>query len=225
MSNPLPAIINQKVATLPDTQTYNIKIPFEGAPITNQRSSGRCWLFAATNVFRVAIMKKHNLQSFELSQSYLFFWDKLEKANYFLEQVLDTLDEDLDGRLMQALLASPIGDGGQWDMVRNLVRKYGLVRMYLNVRERCSHLAGSPIALPRLLQRHELVQDEWIDHYQTAGRCTRSSLHGIRKADDPVIDLFRQREDVEGGASHLDTDAWTTTGPRQRIHLGILRCQ
>lgn len=62
-------------------------------------------------------MKKYNLKELELSQSYLFFWDKLEKANWFLEQILDTLDEPLDGRLVQELLSDPVGDGGQWDMV------------------------------------------------------------------------------------------------------------
>ena len=72
-------------------------------------------------------MRKYNLKEFQLSQSYLFFWDKLEKANYFLEQVLDTTNEDLDSRLVQELLSSPVGDGGQWDMVANLVQKYGLV--------------------------------------------------------------------------------------------------
>lgn len=106
---------------------FNVKIPFEGAPVTNQRSSGRCWIFAATNVFRVAIMKKHNLSKFELSQAYLFFWDKLEKANWFLEQIIDTADEDLDGRLVQVLFRDPVGDGGQFDMLANLVSKYGLV--------------------------------------------------------------------------------------------------
>jgi bleomycin hydrolase len=110
-----------------DIQTFNTRIPLEGSPVTNQRSSGRCWLFASTNVFRVAIMQRYNLKSFELSQAYLFFWDKLEKANYFLENVIDTVDEPLDGRLLQSLLASPVGDGGQWDMVANLVEKYGLV--------------------------------------------------------------------------------------------------
>src|SRR5687768_8398917 len=85
-----------------DQHIYNIKIPFEGGPITNQRRSGRCWLFASTNVFRVAIMKRYNLESFELSQAYLFYWDKLEKCNWFLEQIIDTVDEDLDGRLVQA---------------------------------------------------------------------------------------------------------------------------
>lgn len=108
-------------------QTFNTKIDLEGAPITNQKSSGRCWLFAATNCFRVAIMRKHHLKNFELSQAYLFYWDKLEKANWFLEQILDTVEEELGGRLVQRLLLDPVGDGGQWDMVANLVEKYGLV--------------------------------------------------------------------------------------------------
>jgi len=76
-------------------------------------------------------MKRHNLESFELSQAYLFFYDKLEKANYFLEQVLDTVEEDLDSRLVQTLLSSPVSDGGQWDMVYNLVHKYGLAPQVL----------------------------------------------------------------------------------------------
>ena len=72
-------------------------------------------------------MKKHNLKEFELSQAYLFFWDKLEKANWFFEQIVDTVGEGLDSRVVQELLGSPVGDGGQWDMVANLVHKYGLV--------------------------------------------------------------------------------------------------
>ncbi|KAH0495585.1 hypothetical protein TgHK011_009124 [Trichoderma gracile] len=106
---------------------FNVQIPFEGDPITNQRSSGRCWLFASTNVFRVALMKRHGLASFELSQAYLFYWDKLEKANWFLEQVIQTAGDDLDGRVVQRLLSDLVSDGGQWDMVYNLVDKYGLV--------------------------------------------------------------------------------------------------
>ena len=74
-------------------------------------------------------MRKYNLKEFQLSQAWLFFWDKLEKANYFLESIIETAEEeDLDGRLVQGLLSGPVGDGGQWDMVANLVNKYGLVR-------------------------------------------------------------------------------------------------
>ncbi|KAK4540476.1 hypothetical protein LTR36_009222 [Oleoguttula mirabilis] len=120
-------ILERPSAILKDTQYYNITIPNEGSPVTNQRSSGRCWIFAATNVFRVAIQQKYDIKSFELSQAYLFFWDKVEKANYFLESVLDTVDEDVDSRLVSALMASPVGDGGQWDMIVNLVTKYGIV--------------------------------------------------------------------------------------------------
>lgn len=131
-SNDPKAVLTQRSATIVNTQNFNVKVKLEGAPITNQRSSGRCWIFAATNVFRVAIMKRYNLKEFELSQAYLFYWDKLEKANYFLEQILDTVDDDLEERLIQTLLEGPAGDGGQWDMVANLVEKYGLVRLGLS---------------------------------------------------------------------------------------------
>lgn len=95
--------------------------------ITNQKGSGRCWMFAALNTMRVRVMEKLNLESFELSQSYLLFYDKLEKANYFLESILQTLDVPTDERLIAHLLKSPLGDGGQWDMLCNLVEKYGVV--------------------------------------------------------------------------------------------------
>ncbi|ETS78467.1 hypothetical protein PFICI_10529 [Pestalotiopsis fici W106-1] len=125
-ANPMEVLASRSTK-IADQHVFNIQIPLEGGPITNQRSSGRCWLFASTNVFRVALMRKYNLDSFELSQAYLFFWDKLEKANYFLENVIDLADEDLDSRLVQRVLADPVSDGGQWDMVYNLVDKYGLV--------------------------------------------------------------------------------------------------
>ncbi|TVY13265.1 Mitochondrial cysteine proteinase 1 [Lachnellula arida] len=124
-------VLTSRSTTIKDQQIFSVKIPFEGAPITNQRSSGRCWLFASTNVFRVALMKRHNLDKFELSQAYLFFYDKLEKANFFLEQICDTVDQDLDSRLVQTLLSQPVSDGGQWDMVYNLVNKYGLAPQVL----------------------------------------------------------------------------------------------
>ncbi|KHE88446.1 peptidase C1B, bleomycin hydrolase [Neurospora crassa] len=125
-ANPRDVLLSRAVK-IAEQQVFNIKIPFEGGPITNQRQSGRCWLFASTNVFRVALMQKYNLDQFELSQAYLFFWDKLEKSNWFLEQIISTADQDLDSRLVQRLLHEPLSDGGQWDMVYNLVDKYGLV--------------------------------------------------------------------------------------------------
>lgn len=95
--------------------------------VTNQKSSGRCWMFAALNVCRSFLIKKYNLPNdFELSQSYTFFWDKMERANYFLETMMELAEEPLEGRLFQHLLKSPLEDGGQWDMFVNVVEKYGV---------------------------------------------------------------------------------------------------
>ncbi|KAL4803396.1 peptidase C1B, bleomycin hydrolase [Aspergillus unguis] len=120
-------VLANRAAYKSDIQVFNVKVPIEGSPITNQRSSGRCWLFASTNIFRVPIMRAYGLKDFELSQAYLFYWDKIEKANYFFEKIIETADEDITGRLVQKLLEDPVTDGGQWDMVVNLVKKYGLV--------------------------------------------------------------------------------------------------
>ena len=93
----------------------------------DQERSGRCWMFASLNTMRYRIIQTYHLETFELSQAYPLFWDKLEKSNWFLENILDTLDEPLDGRLVSYLLADPVGDGGQWDMFKSLVKKYGVV--------------------------------------------------------------------------------------------------
>lgn len=94
---------------------------------TSQHRSGRCWLFAAMNLMRIPFCRKYKLEDFEFSQSYLFFYDKLERANYFLENILKTADDALEGRIVSHLLTDPISDGGQWDMLCNIVNKYGLV--------------------------------------------------------------------------------------------------
>ncbi|KAJ5863009.1 hypothetical protein N7455_007077 [Penicillium solitum] len=119
-------LINHNALKL-DQHIFNLTVPVEGTPITNQRSSGRCWIFAATNIFRLPLIKAYQLKDFELSQAYLFYWDKIEKANWFFEQIIATAHEDLSSRLVQKLCQDPVSDGGQWDMVVNLVQKYGLV--------------------------------------------------------------------------------------------------
>lgn len=83
-------------------------------------------MFASLNTMRFRVIDRLGLKTFELSQAFPLFYDKVEKSNWFLENVLDTLDEPLDGRLMAHLLADPVGDGGQWDMFRSLVKKYGV---------------------------------------------------------------------------------------------------
>src|SRR3984885_9322035 len=94
---------------------------------TKQERSGRCWLFAGLNLLRVGAMKKMGLKDFEFSQNYAMFWDKIERANYFLEAIIETADRDVDDRTVAYLLTSAASDGGQWNMFAALVSKHGLV--------------------------------------------------------------------------------------------------
>lgn len=95
--------------------------------VSNQKQSGRCWMFAALNTFRHKMINSFNLKDFELSQNYTFFWDKYEKSNYFYENIIATADQDLSSRKVAFLLATPQQDGGQWDMIVSIFQKYGVV--------------------------------------------------------------------------------------------------
>lgn len=99
----------------------------ETGKVTYQKQSGRCWIFAALNTFRHKMNKEYNLKDFELSQSYVFFWDKFEKSNYFLDAIIKTRSEEIDSRIVRHLLQTPQQDGGQWDMLVSLIKKYGIV--------------------------------------------------------------------------------------------------
>lgn len=116
---------DQKIAL--DNGIFSHVIKNEGAPITDQKNSGRCWLFAGTNVFRISIQTKFKIENFQLSPSFLFFYDKLEKSNYFLDQMVQTASEDVESQIVQHLLTDPICDGGQYGMLVNIIEKYGLV--------------------------------------------------------------------------------------------------
>lgn len=95
--------------------------------ITNQKASGRCWMFAALNTIRVETMGRLNIENFEYSQNYTLFWDKLERFNYVLTAIIDTVDQPLDSRLLWHLLQNPMQDGGQWEMFAGILKKYGSV--------------------------------------------------------------------------------------------------
>jgi len=107
--------------------TFSIEIDGDGMRATNQKSSGRCWLFAALNVLRMSAATALSVHNFEFSESYHLFFDKLEKANCFLEAIIKTSNEPLDDRTVSLLLDDPIPDGGEWTGAMNLVAKYGLV--------------------------------------------------------------------------------------------------
>ena len=94
--------------------------------VTNQSRTGRCWMFAGLNLCRADTRNVLNLKNFEFSQNFLMFWDKLERANFVLEAIIETADRPLDDRTVAWLLQRPIQDGGQWSMFTGLVSKYGV---------------------------------------------------------------------------------------------------
>lgn len=98
----------------------------QGEP-TNQKKSGRCWYFAALNSLRQIVMEKLNVESFEFSQTHLYFYDKLEKANTFLENVIRTVKNDIGDREVRMILDSTVYDGGYWEFFKPLCLKYGLL--------------------------------------------------------------------------------------------------
>lgn len=117
---------SETVASVVENQpVYSIDL--EHGKVANQKASGRCWMFAALNTFRHRLFNNFKLEEFELSQSYTFFWDKYEKANYFHENILKTAGEPVTSRNVAFLLQTPQQDGGQWDMIVSIFKKYGVV--------------------------------------------------------------------------------------------------
>jgi bleomycin hydrolase len=119
-----PLALNRD-AVLSSNTYFSNRIATEG--VTDQKSSGRCWLYAGLNIMRPVAMTSLGKKGFEFSQTYLFFYDKLEKANLFLESIIRTRERPVDDRDVDWLLKNPWPDGGQWNMVLALIEKYGVV--------------------------------------------------------------------------------------------------
>jgi bleomycin hydrolase len=95
--------------------------------ITDQQQSGRCWLFTGLNVLRAQMMAKYGLDEMEFSQNYCFFYDQLEKANLFLQGIIDTREKPMDDKMVEWLFRNPISDGGQFTGISDVIGKYGVV--------------------------------------------------------------------------------------------------
>ena len=126
-SGVLEASYNERVA---GRLTRGFSTELDTDNVTNQKQSGRCWLFSTLNVLRHDFGAKHKAKNFTLSQAYNFFWDKIERANNFYEKIIETADKPLDDREVRAYLDFAGGDGGQWAMAVSLVKKYGVVPSY-----------------------------------------------------------------------------------------------
>ena len=123
--NGLLASLEKRSAAVGNTPIFSLDLTKD--KVSDQKASGRCWMFAALNTFRHKMIAGFQLEDFELSQAHTFFWDKYEKSNWFLEQVIATADQELTSRKVKFLLDTPQQDGGQWDMVVALFEKYGVV--------------------------------------------------------------------------------------------------
>ncbi len=127
ISNNNPSILVKNTEVIKKFHDFHFSNKIDTKGITDQQSSGRCWMFAGYNVLRFYVIKKLGLNKFELSQNYGMFYDKLEKANLFLEGIISTAKKPLLSREVDYWLKNPIPDGGQWNMVVALVDKYGVV--------------------------------------------------------------------------------------------------
>lgn len=123
--NGLLASLEKRSAAVENTPIFSLDLTKD--KVSDQKASGRCWMFAALNTFRHKMIAGFQLEDFELSQAHTFFWDKYEKSNWFLKQVIATADQELTSRKVKFLLDTPQQDGGQWDMVVSLFEKYGVV--------------------------------------------------------------------------------------------------
>ena len=169
-----------------NTMTFDVEV-MQGDR-TDQEQSGRCWMFAALNTLRIRVMRKYSLKNFEFSQAYITYFDKLEKSNWFLENIIATADEPLDGRLVQFLLVDPVTDGGQWDMFRSLVKKYGAVPKEAMPETACTENTG------RL--------DEFLTRYLR--KCARDlrEAHASGRSDD---ELRAEKKQMMGNVQKMLT--------------------
>ncbi|KAJ7346506.1 peptidase C1B, bleomycin hydrolase [Mycena albidolilacea] len=184
--------LTTRSAQISDVHVFNNQIDFKTGPITSQKSSGRCWLFASTNVFRYEVMKKLKLEEFQLSQSYLFFYDKLNKANYYLESSIELADRPLDDRVVNFLSSDLISDGGQWDMVVNLVENYGVVPQSVYPESTHSSLSGPLNALLKTkLREHALILRRARANLQAQAFSPEAIIRALRlKKEDLLKEIY-----------------------------------
>jgi len=175
-------VLNQSLYVAADPY-FTHQIDIKG--ITDQKKTGRCWLFAGYNILRPIVQQKLNLETFEFSQSYGQFWDKLEKANLFLEAVLRTAGLDLKDRKVEWLLKRPFPDGGQWNMVVDLCDKYGVVPKEVMPE---THSSSNTAMMNRLISRKLRLGASILREMHTGGK-TAEALEA--KKLDILKDVYK----------------------------------
>ncbi len=182
--------------------------------VTNQKKSGRCWLFAGLNLLRAGAARKLGVKDFEFSQNYLMWWDKFERANFFLEAMIETAGRDVDDRTVAHLLSDPISDGGQWNMFVALIRKHGLVpKTAMPETESSSNTSAMNDTLRKVLRQGardlRKLAAEGIDAQRAHKRDVLSTVHrvlSIHLGTPPQKFLWQWKD--EDKAFHRD--GWVT---------------
>lgn len=165
--------VNAENAAMIDTH-FSDRVKTKG--ITDQKSSGRCWLFTGLNVLRARMIEEYELPEMEFSQNYLFFYDQLEKSNLFLQGIIDTRELSADDRKVDWLFSNPISDGGQFTGVSNLVMKYGLVPSEAMPETYCSNNTSQMAMLLKLKLR-----EDGLRLREAYSRAVPSGLNGKKK--------------------------------------------
>lgn len=165
---------------------FSHKVSSKG--ISDQKSSGRCWMFTGMNVMRAKMISKYNLGEFEFSHAYTFFWDQLEKSNLFLQGIIDTSDKPWDDQTVQWLLKNPLNDGGQFTGVSDIIGKYGLVpKDVMQETYSTDNTAQMATLLKRRLR--EAAMDIRKNVAESKGRKNEKRLLEIKK--NALCDIYR----------------------------------
>jgi bleomycin hydrolase len=205
--------INREIVNSID---HSLSTTLDDWKVTNQERSGRCWLFAGLNLLRVGVMRETGLKDFEFSQNYAMFWDKLERANYFLEAIIETAGRDVDDRTVAFLLETVAGDGGQWNMFAALVAKHGLVpKGYMPETQSSSNTARMNSML-----RYQLRQGA-----RAVRAATAEGLEAARAAKAEVLEVVYRILCIHLGTPPERFD-WQWTDKDKKFHRdGVLTPQ
>jgi bleomycin hydrolase len=201
--------LDRQVVTSIDHSVSNL---LDDWKVTNQKKSGRCWLFAGLNLLRVGAAEKLGVKDFEFSQNYLLFWDKFERSNFFLEAMIETGDRDADDRTVAHLLSDPIGDGGQWNMFVALVRKHGLVpKTAMPETESSSSTGQMNDTLRKLLRQgaRDLRKLDGVEAQRAHKQELLTTIHrvlSIHLGTPPQKFLWQWKDSDKG----FHRDGWTT---------------
>src|SRR3954453_19117186 len=201
--------LDRQVVTSIDHSVSNL---LDDWKVTNQKKSGRCWLFAGLNLLRVGAAEQLGVKDFEFSQNYILFWDKFERSNFFLEAIIETADRDADDRTVAHLLSDPIGDGGQWNMFVALVRKHGLVpKSAMPETESSSSTAAMNDTLRKLLRQgtRDLRKLDGVEAQRAKKKEILTAVHralSIHLGTPPQKFLWQWKDSDK----EFHRDGWTT---------------